>query len=116
VEDAHLQDPSAHRSGSGKFEPDLNLVAGLGPPVSAPPIWEIGVPPPDPESDVCRRRAEAAHAQAAKTQDPATRAALEVVAVNWENLGRHLTGRPLPSKPESARKAEARRAALGIED
>jgi hypothetical protein len=116
VEDVRPQTPPDRQPGGRRVEPVLNRVAGFGPPVSAPPTWEIGVPAADPEPDVCRRRAAAARTQAARMQDPMARAALEMVAVNWENLGRHLSDRPRPGKSESPRKAEARRAALGIED
>jgi hypothetical protein len=69
------------------------------------------------DSDLCRRRAEVARALAAKARDAAARVALEVVAANWESLGRHLTrcaAQPVMAV-ETSRKAQARRAALGID-
>lgn len=84
-----------------------------------PPVWEVTPPPPDPtpESDLCRRRAESLRTQAAQTPDLTARHALEVAAVNWENLARHLARRAERRRPPaSSRKLQAGRAALGVED
>ena len=113
MNDAQLQSRSGPRAAGAAWDQERNPVE--------PPVWEVTPPgrsDPTPDFDLCRRRARRrAHAQAAKTQDLTARHALEVAAVNWENLARHLARPAQPRRtPVSTRKAEARRAALGIED
>jgi hypothetical protein len=117
VEDAqpHVRPPSKSVASKVPAKPDP--VAGFGPPASASPVWELTQADPKSEAEVCRSRAEAARSLAQKAMDPVAREALEVVAANWDRLGDHLAERPHRRRriAESSRKAEARRAALGIE-